>query len=126
VNDVTLAFLPLLRKSQKEVKKIANVSSRLGSIGLATTGGVPGLFGSAYCVSKAGLNMMTKMFANALAKESFIVMSIHPGWVKTDLGTDNAHLYPDESVRGQLSVIDNLTSKDNGGSIAYDGQTLEW
>ncbi|KAI8884077.1 4-dihydrotrisporin dehydrogenase [Backusella circina FSU 941] len=126
VNDVTLAFLPLLRKSSAEVKKIINVSSRLGSIGLSTTGGIEGLFGSAYCVSKAGLNMMTKMFSNALANESFIVMSIHPGWVKTDLGTDRANIYPEDSVRGQLSVIDNLTPKDNGSSIAYDGQPLEW
>lgn len=56
----------------------------LGSIAQMETGDGFG-FGSVYCVSKAGLNMLTKMFACQLAKENFIVYSSHPGWVKTEL-----------------------------------------
>lgn len=56
----------------------------LGSIADMETGDGLG-FGSAYCVSKAALNMLTKMFASQLAKENFIVYSSHPGWVKTEL-----------------------------------------
>lgn len=85
VSEVLKAFLPLLRKrGQDQTKKILNMSSMLGSIADMETGDGLG-FGSAYCVSKAAVNMLTKMFANQLAKENFIIYASHPGWVKTDL-----------------------------------------
>jgi NAD(P)-dependent dehydrogenase (short-subunit alcohol dehydrogenase family) len=83
VTNVTQVFLPLLRKSgQEKVKKIMNMSSLHGSITKSNDGDGNG-YGSAYCVSKAGLNMVTKMLSNELAKEKFIVYSSTPGWCQT-------------------------------------------
>jgi NAD(P)-dependent dehydrogenase (short-subunit alcohol dehydrogenase family) len=81
VSNVVQAFLPLLHKSDG-IKKIMNMSSILGSISAMEDGNGWG-FGSSYCVSKAAVNMMTKMMSNALAKDNFIVYASHPGWCDT-------------------------------------------
>lgn len=80
----------------------------------------------ALSVSKAALNMVTKMTANQLAKENFIVYASHPGWVKTDFGGKNAPVEPKDSIAGMLKVLDELTSKDNGAFIDFKGKRLRW
>lgn len=126
VSNVTKVFLPLLQKRGKDhVKKIVNISSILGSIELinqiAPTGGQP-----SYNISKAALNMYTKMLANNLAKDNFIVYSSHPGWVATDLGGEKAPVQAVDSIRGQLAKLENATAKDNGGFFDFEGKTLPW
>ncbi|EPB87863.1 hypothetical protein HMPREF1544_05392 [Mucor circinelloides 1006PhL] len=126
VSNVTKEFLPLLQKRGKDhVKKILNISSLLGSIELinqiSPAGDHP-----AYNISKAALNMYTKMLANNLAKDNFIVYSSHPGWVLTDLGGPNAPLQAVDSIRGQLAKLESVTAKDNGGYFDYEGKTLPW
>lgn len=101
------------------------MSSLLGSMQLMTTGDGLG-YGGAYCVSKAAVNMLTKMFANQLAHENFIVYASDPGWVKTDMGTSNAPLEVHESISGQLAKLDSLTPADNGGFFDYEGGTTPW
>lgn len=125
-SDVTQAFLPLLRKRGKEnTKKIMNMSSIIGSItdiGMAN----PANRMPALSVSKAALNMVTKMTANQLAKENFIVYASHPGWVKTDFGGKSAPVEPKDSIAGMLKVLEKLTSKDNGAFIDFKGKRLRW
>ncbi|GAA5811917.1 hypothetical protein MFLAVUS_005364 [Mucor flavus] len=124
VSEVLKAFLPILRKrGQDNVKKVLNMSSVLGSITEMESGDGEG-FGSAYCVSKAGLNMLTKMFACQLAKENFIVYSSHPGWVKTELGGDGALTEKKDSIAGQLAKLDSLTVQDNGGFSDFNGKPI--
>ncbi|KAG2208752.1 hypothetical protein INT47_007851 [Mucor saturninus] len=126
VSEVLKAFLPLLRKrGQDQTKKVLNMSSMLGSIADMETGDGLG-FGSAYCVSKAAVNMLTKMFANQLAKENFIIYASHPGWVKTDLGGDDAPVEKKDSIAGQLKKIDDLTPKDNGRFYDFEGSHMNW
>jgi NAD(P)-dependent dehydrogenase (short-subunit alcohol dehydrogenase family) len=126
VSDVTQAFLPLLRKrGQDKVKKILNISSILGSVGLAEKVN-PSSHAPAYAVSKAALNMLTKATANHLAKENFIVYSAHPGWVKTDMGGENAQVEQVDSIAGMLKVLDKVTVKDNGHFFNYTGEELSW
>ncbi|KAI9366654.1 4-dihydrotrisporin dehydrogenase [Pilaira anomala] len=126
VSEVLKAFLPILRKrGQDKVKKVLNMSSMLGSIADMETGDGLG-FGSAYCVSKAALNMLTKMFANQLAKENFILYSSHPGWVKTELGGDDAPVEKKDSIAGQLAKIDSLTAEDNGCFFDFEGKPMNW
>ena len=72
------AFLPVLRQSRRP--RSVNVSSEVAS--LATMGsGTP-----AYNVSKVGLNALTKMLADELYHERFLVNAVCPGWVATDMG----------------------------------------
>lgn len=80
---VTQAFLPLLRKS--DAPRVVNVSSSGGQLDGGADGWAP-----AYCVSKTALNGVTAQLAAALPK--FTVNSVCPGWVRTDMGGDNARL----------------------------------
>ncbi|KAI9485414.1 MAG: hypothetical protein EXX96DRAFT_598306 [Benjaminiella poitrasii] len=114
VNEVTKALVPILRKrGQDKMKKVINVSSILGSIDHMTDDKAWG-FSVAYCVSKAAVNILTKMTANKLVKENFLVYASHPGWCQTELGGNGAPVTPADSIRGQLAKIDSLTLKDNG------------
>jgi NAD(P)-dependent dehydrogenase (short-subunit alcohol dehydrogenase family) len=88
----TEAALPLMSNKGK----IINVSSKMGSISLCSdTDAV------AYRMSKAGLNMYTKILANRLSGKQ-VVAAIHPGWVRTDFSPGNAHapLSAQESAAG--------------------------
>ncbi|KAI8375068.1 4-dihydrotrisporin dehydrogenase [Choanephora cucurbitarum] len=123
VNEATKAFVPLLRKGS--TKKILNMSSILGSIELVDTGNGDS-FGVPYGVSKAALNMLTKSTAMTLANEGFIVYASHPGWVQTDMGGKQAPLTTEDSIRGQLSIIDRLSAEDNGKYMDYQGKALPW
>ena len=78
---VTRAFLPLLEKSPEP--RIVNVSSGGGQLEDGADGWAP-----AYCVSKTALNGVTVQLAAALPK--FAVNSVCPGWVRTDMGGENA------------------------------------
>src|SRR6478752_1623233 len=78
---VTRAFAPLLRKSK--APRVINVSSSSGQL----TGGADG-WAPAYSISKTALNGVTSQLAAALPK--FAVNSVCPGWVRTDMGGENA------------------------------------
>ncbi|ORE06815.1 NAD(P)-binding protein [Rhizopus microsporus var. microsporus] len=122
VVETTNAFLPLLRKRGKDhTKKIVNISSLLGSVGLCDS-----KLAAAYRVSKSAVNMVTKLQSLQFAEENFIVYSAHPGWVQTDMGGADAHITPDVSIKGMLSKLESATSKDNGGFFSYTGESMEW
>jgi NAD(P)-dependent dehydrogenase (short-subunit alcohol dehydrogenase family) len=78
---VTRAFVPLLSKSKSP--RVINVSSGGGQL----TGGADG-WAPAYCISKTALNGVTVQLAAALPK--FAVNSVCPGWVRTEMGGENA------------------------------------
>ena len=78
---VTRGFAPLLRKGK--APRVINVSSGGGQL----TGGADG-WAPAYCISKTALNGVTVQLAAALPK--FAVNSVCPGWVRTEMGGQNA------------------------------------
>jgi NAD(P)-dependent dehydrogenase (short-subunit alcohol dehydrogenase family) len=78
---VTRGFMPFLRKSK--APRVINVSSGSGQL----TGGADG-WAPAYSISKTALNGVTSQLAAALPK--FAVNSVCPGWVRTDMGGENA------------------------------------
>src|SRR5947207_15709570 len=78
---VAQAFAPLLKKSA--APRIVNVSSSGGQLEGGADGWAPG-----YCVSKTALNGVTVQLAAVLPK--FAVNSVCPGWVRTDMGGENA------------------------------------
>ncbi len=102
-------------------KIIVNLSSALGSISLASDPTYL-LYGS----SKAALNYVTKSLAVELKSHGIIVISIHPGWVKTDMGGENAQLMPAESVAGIRKVLENLTIKQSGAFYDYSGKIIPY
>ena len=116
---VTRALLPYLR--QGTLKKIINVSSNLGSLANNTEGRFYG-----YRESKAALNMFTRSLAAELRTEQFICISLHPGWVQTDMGGANATLTVQDSVSGIREVVEGLKPADNGTFWSHDGTQLPW
>jgi NAD(P)-dependent dehydrogenase (short-subunit alcohol dehydrogenase family) len=103
-----------------EGKRIAFMSSRLGSIAQTSGHTLP------YASSKAALNMVVKAFSVLLAPRGIIVLALHPGWVRTDMGGAGAPLEPGESVRGLRKVIEGATSADSGRFLSHDGAGIPW
>nr|XP_060644293.1 C-signal-like [Anolis sagrei ordinatus] len=127
------AFLPLLKKAAKESSQdglscrkaaIINISSVLGSMESVplnyTKPAVP------YRCSKAALNMLTKCLSLSYAGDGVLCTAVHPGWVKTDMGTQEADLSVDESVRGIISVLSKLGDKHNGVLVNWKGNNVPW
>jgi len=118
---MTQAFADLLRADETKGDSIVvNVTSQLGSIANTNGGGW-----HSYKASKAALNMCTRLQAGGLDGDA-IVVSMHPGWVRTDMGGSNARLSTEESVTGMLDVIEGLTPTDSGRFLSYDGWELPW
>ncbi|KAI8339794.1 4-dihydrotrisporin dehydrogenase [Choanephora cucurbitarum] len=125
-SNVTQAFLPLMRKrGEEKPKKIVNTSSILGSL-THVNNYMPNGSKIDYSISKAALNMLTRVTSQKLAKENFIVYASHPGWVKTDMGGDDAPIELKDSVAGQLAKLENATCEDNGGYFDFEGERLPW
>ncbi|KAH7929995.1 NAD(P)-binding protein [Leucogyrophana mollusca] len=114
---VTRAFIPLIEQSRKKV--IANISTALASIGIDYGGQH-----SSYSISKAALNMLT--YKQAKERPDLIPFVIDPGWVKTDMGGNNAALEPYESAAGILNVVASATPQDAGRFIDYKGEIVPW
>ncbi len=113
---VTLAFLPLLRRSRHG--RIVNVSSQSGSLA-GMGGGTP-----AYHVSKAGLNALTRTLAGELRQEGILVNAVCPGWVATDMGGWGGG----PVAGGAASIIWAVDLPDDGptGGFFRHGQPLPW
>lgn len=117
---VTKLALPLLRAGADAM--VLNISSQLGSIEMG------GRFrgDTAYCVSKAALNMLGLQTAAALRTERIGVVLMHPGWVQTDMGGANASLSVSEAADSIISTVDALTFQDTGRFIRWDGRDHPW
>ncbi|XP_046745008.1 C-factor [Diprion similis] len=127
---LTKAFLPLLKQaaSNQETEELSleraaviNMSSILGSIGENTQGGY-----YAYRCSKSALNAATKSMSVDLQSDGILVACLHPGWVKTDMGTKNAPMDIDTSIKAILSTLQTLNKSHTGSFLQYDGKTLPW
>jgi len=114
---VTRALLPNLFRG--EGKRVAHISSGLGSIADNTTGDA-----YAYRMSKAALNMASRSMAVDLRGEGIISVVLNPGWVKTDMGGPSAPTEVEESVRRMLGIINGLTLEQSGSFIDYRGHTI--
>lgn len=99
--------------------KFVFISSGMGSIA-----DVESSNGWVYRASKAALNMTVKSAAADYPKATLVAMC--PGWVRTDMGGQDASLSVEESVAGMLKVIDSLIPADTGTYRNYAGQHLPW
>lgn len=122
VSNVVQKCCSLLRKrGDKQVKKIVNILSVIGSI---TT--IDGTRGPTYGISKTALNMITCLIANHLRSENFIIFAIHPGWVHTSLGRDHDPITSQESASGILEKINKSQSNGSGKFFDFAGKPLGW
>jgi len=113
------AFVGHVAASQ--LKKMAFVTSKMGSMADNTSGGA-----YIYRASKAALNAEVKSLSIDLAPLGIVTVLLHPGWVKTDMGGPNAWITPEQSVTGMRKVIERMQPSDSGEFHAYDGQRVPW
>jgi NAD(P)-dependent dehydrogenase (short-subunit alcohol dehydrogenase family) len=116
---VIRAFYTML--VQSEQPRIVNVSSGLGSISTKESHDY-----YAYSISKAALNMLTRAIANELAPRGVTTVAISPGWVRTDMGGEDATLSPEESARSLAETIKKIGPEVNGEFLDRDGRSGEY
>ena len=96
---VTQAFFPLLERGTD--KLLVNISSNAASIGDTTREKMLD-----YCMSKAALNMESRILQNSFHQKGIKVLALHPGWVRTDSGGPNNPLSPEESAAYIMRTAD--------------------
>jgi NAD(P)-dependent dehydrogenase (short-subunit alcohol dehydrogenase family) len=102
------------------MKTIVNVSSEAGSL---TTCGRTSWFG--YCMSKAALNIQTRVLDNYLAPSGFRVISVHPGWLRTPMANFEGPIAPEDAAARIARLI--LDAKPEArGFLNADGTSHPW
>ncbi len=119
---VLRTFLPHLRRADAPL--VVNLSSRLGSIALRGSTQLGGAIG--YSASKAALNMLTRQASIDLAGDGVTVVSISPGWVRTDMGGPEAKYSVQESVSRILRNVEGFVPEASGGFFGEDGEVLPY
>jgi len=114
---MTQRFAPLLRKSGHG--RVVNVSSGAGQLSSMTS------YAPAYSTSKAALNAITILFANALRADGVLVNCADPGWVRTDMGGPAA---PRSVEEGADTIVWLATLPDGGptGGFFHDRKKIAW
>jgi NAD(P)-dependent dehydrogenase (short-subunit alcohol dehydrogenase family) len=125
VVELTQTLLPLIRKS--EAGRIVNVSSSQGSLAMLAEKDsvVYAQKTFAYDASKTALNSFTIHLAHELRGTKIKVNALHPGWVKTDMGGQNADL---ELVDGAKTSVQLAMLGEDGpsGGYFYLDEVLPW
>ncbi|CAB4058755.1 unnamed protein product [Lepeophtheirus salmonis] len=75
---------------------------------------------------KSALNMSMKNLSIELRPVGILVMSMHPGWVVTDMGGPNAMITVDECVSTMVKTISQLGENDHGSFLRYNNTSIPW
>lgn len=86
----------IMIEQKRKNNKIINISS-ISSYTSSTNRGE-------YCISKAGISMITSLFADRLACENILVYEIRPGIIKTDMTNGVSEKYETEIKNGLLPI----------------------
>jgi NAD(P)-dependent dehydrogenase (short-subunit alcohol dehydrogenase family) len=122
---VTQTLLPLLRKS--DAGRIVNLSSSLGSLNMMAD---PASFDGGYRLlgygsSKAAINLFTMQLAHELRDTAIKVNAAHPGWIKKDMGGQDA---PGTVEEGADTPVWLATLPESGptGGFFYERKPMPW
>jgi NAD(P)-dependent dehydrogenase (short-subunit alcohol dehydrogenase family) len=100
---------------------LAFISSKMGSISNAWAS-----YGMLYRTSKVALNMVAKLAHTDFSARGVRVLTLHPGWVRTDMGGPNAEIDVKESIDGMRRVIADDTNFASGGFYDFRGASIDW
>lgn len=101
--------------------KIANITSRMGSIADNDSGGRYG-----YRASKAALNAFGKSLAVDLQPHGIAVAQLHPGYVQTRMVNFGGLITPEQSANGLAALIEALNLENSGSFWHSNGEQLPW
>ena len=116
---VAEAFLPHLALADAPL--LVMMSSALGSISKNEDGG-----DYSYRASKAAMNAVMRSLAVDLRDMGITVISLHPGWVRTEMGGEEAPLSTGESVSAIRRVLQSVGLRDSGRFLRFDGTEEPW
>lgn len=105
----------------KDHGTIAVMSSSLGSVSLNSWGGW-----EVYRASKAALNTLMRSYAATHSNEHRSLALVDPGWVKTDMGGEDATLTIEESIPHVVDHLTGLQGKPGLSYFNYKGETVPW
>ncbi len=111
----------LVKQVKPQSGVIAMMTSLLGSVASNTAGGL-----ELYRASKAALNSLTRSFIARHRDKGLTVLSLHPGWVKTDMGGPGADIEIETSVSGLTRVIERAIADRKDGYFDYKGNEIPW
>ena len=112
--DLTEKILTLIKNGGK----IINISSKEGSLNGVYNANYPD-----YKISKAALNMYTRILSIRVEKNEIIVASLHPGWVRTDMGGSDADIEPNVAAE---EVYQRIISLKETGQFWFKQDKLPW
>lgn len=109
------------KMSGENLSTVVMISSLMGSIDDCHSGR-----SYAYRASKTALNMFTVAMKKEALEDNISFLILHPGWVKTRMGGENAPVEMETSVDGMMELIGKHTLEDSGRFVQYDGVDLPW
>ncbi len=110
---VTRAFLPGLKQAKG---KVVFISSQLA----ATAWPYGGYY--SYASAKAAGNRVVHSLALDLKDDGVTLISVHPGYVQTDMGGPNAEIRPEDSAEGIHRLVGTLKPEASGGFFKWNGE----
>lgn len=99
---------------------IAFTSSVMGSVALNTGGH------ELYRASKAALNSLSRGLWGELQGRNLSLLSLHPGWVRTDMAGPSAPVSVEDSAAGLVKVIEDQAGAHKHLFIDYQGNEMAW
>ena len=109
------------KMSGENLSTVVMISSLMGSIDDCHSGR-----SYAYRASKTALNMFTIAMKKEALEDNISFLILHPGWVKTRMGGENAPVEMDTSVDGMMNLIEQHNLEESGRFVQYDGVDLPW
>lgn len=105
---------------RRDTGVVAFTSSVMGSVTLNAGGH------ELYRASKAALNSLSRGLWSELKGRGLTLLSLHPGWVRTDMGGSAAPVSIEESARGLVAVIEKERGKHRHAFVDYQGAEMAW
>nr|XP_020653594.1 uncharacterized protein LOC110081327 [Pogona vitticeps] len=131
--QVSQAFAPLLKEAARESTQeglscskaaIINISSDFASLEKMSGWSLNQVI--SYRCSKTAVNMLTRCQSLEYKPFGIFCMSIHPGWVKTVMGTLLVPTSVKDSTTGILEVLSRVSEKDTGSFLDWEGKVVPW
>ena len=95
---------------------LAFTSSIMGSVALNTGGH------ELYRASKAALNSLSRGLWSEVKGRGITLLTLHPGWVRTDMGGPSAPVGVEDSARGLVTMIERERGKHRHAFIDFQGE----
>ncbi len=110
----------LLNAIRKDKGVLGFTSSVMGSVALNAGGH------ELYRASKAALNSLSRGLFAEMRGRNLTLLTLHPGWVRTDMGGSGAPVSVDESAEGMVNVLLNATGSRRHAFVDYQGKEIAW